>query len=36
MIVICAEEDKEILQKNLGDCFEIGRVVAGNKEVKIV
>jgi phosphoribosylformylglycinamidine cyclo-ligase len=35
MIVICAEEDKEILQKDIGECFEIGRVVAGNKEVLI-
>ena len=36
MIVVCAEEDKEILQRNLGDCFEIGRVVEGNREVKII
>jgi phosphoribosylformylglycinamidine cyclo-ligase len=35
MIVICAEEDKEFLKENLGECFEIGRVVEGNKEVKI-
>ncbi|HVE56845.1 MAG TPA: phosphoribosylformylglycinamidine cyclo-ligase [Pyrinomonadaceae bacterium] len=33
MIVICAEEDKEFLKENLGECFEIGRVVEGNKEV---
>ncbi len=36
MIVICAEEDKEILQKNIGECFEIGRVIAGNKEVSVI
>ncbi len=36
MIVICAEEDKEFLKENLGECFEIGRVVEGNKEVAIL
>lgn len=35
MIVICAEEDKEFLKENLGECFEIGRVVEGQKEVII-
>lgn len=35
MIVICAEEDREFLKNHLGECFEIGRVVAGNKEVEI-
>ena len=35
MIVICGEENKEFLKENLGECFEIGRVVEGNKEVKI-
>lgn len=35
MIVICSEEDKEFLKRNLGECFEIGRVVDGNKEVNI-
>ncbi|MGI9054178.1 MAG: phosphoribosylformylglycinamidine cyclo-ligase [Pyrinomonadaceae bacterium] len=35
MIVICAEEDKEFLKENLGECFEIGRIAEGNKEVKI-
>ncbi|MBA2621039.1 MAG: phosphoribosylformylglycinamidine cyclo-ligase [Acidobacteria bacterium] len=35
MIVICAEADKEFIQDNLGECFEIGRVVEGNKEVSI-
>ena len=35
MVVICAEEDKEILKENLGECFEIGRVVEGNKEVVV-
>ncbi len=36
MIVICAEEDKEFLKEHLGECFEIGRVVEGNKEVRII
>jgi len=36
MIVICAEADKEYLKNNLGECFEIGRVVVGNKEIFIV
>lgn len=35
MIVISAEEDKEFLKNNLGECFEIGRVIEGNKEVVI-
>ena len=35
MVLICAEADKEFLQGNLGECFEIGRVIKGNKEVKI-
>ena len=35
MVVICAEEDKEFLKNHLGECFEIGRVVEGNKEVVI-
>ena len=35
MIVICAAADKEFLQENLGEYFEIGRVVTGNREVKI-
>jgi phosphoribosylaminoimidazole (AIR) synthetase len=36
MIVICAEEDKDFLKNNLVECFEIGRVIRGNKEVSIV
>jgi phosphoribosylformylglycinamidine cyclo-ligase len=35
MILICAEEDKAFLKDNLGKCFEIGRVVKGNKEIVI-
>ena len=35
MIVICAEEEKDFLENNLGECFKIGRVVRGNKEVFI-
>ena len=36
MIVICAEEDREFIQSNLDQCSEIGRVVAGGKEIKII
>jgi phosphoribosylaminoimidazole synthetase len=36
MIVVCDEEDKEFLKENLGECFEIGRVIKGNKEVSII
>jgi phosphoribosylformylglycinamidine cyclo-ligase len=36
MIVICAEEDREFLQENLGTSFEIGRVADGDKKVLIV
>jgi phosphoribosylaminoimidazole (AIR) synthetase len=35
MIVVGAEEDKEFLKGNLGECFEIGRVIGGNKEISI-
>ena len=35
MIVICAEEDKEFLKNNLDRCFEIGRVIEGNKVVQV-
>jgi phosphoribosylformylglycinamidine cyclo-ligase len=35
MIVVCAEKDKEFTKNKLGECFEIGRVVEGNKEVSI-
>jgi len=35
MVVICAEEDKEFLKSNLGECFEIGKVIEGNKEISI-
>ena len=36
MIVICAEENKEFLKNNLGECFEIGRVVRGKKQVQVI
>ncbi len=36
MIIICAEEDKELVRNNSGECFEIGRVTEGNKEAKIL
>ena len=35
MVVICAENDKEFLKNHLGECFEIGRIVKGNREVEI-
>ena len=35
MIVICAEAEKDFVQADLSDCFEIGRVVAGNREIII-
>ncbi len=35
MVVICAEEDKDFLKNHLGECFEIGRVIKGNREVAI-
>jgi hypothetical protein len=35
MVVICSEEDKEFLKNNLGECFEIGRVVKGDKSIQI-
>lgn len=36
MVVVCAAEDKEFLKKNLGECFEIGRVIEGNKKISII
>lgn len=36
MVVICSEEDKEFLKENIADCVEIGKVINGNKEVKVV
>jgi phosphoribosylaminoimidazole (AIR) synthetase len=33
MVVVCAKEDKEFLKNNLGECFEIGQVIGGKKEV---
>ena len=36
MIVICSEEDKESLKNHFGECFEIGKVIDGNKVVTIV
>lgn len=35
MVVVCAEEDKEFFKENITECFEIGRVVRGNKEISI-
>lgn len=35
MVVVCAEEDKEFLKSNLVECFEIGRVVGGDREIAI-
>ena len=36
MVVICADNDKEFLKNHLGECFEIGRVFEGKKEVSIL
>ncbi len=35
MAVICSEGDKEFFQNSLGECFEIGQVVEGDKKVLI-
>ena len=35
MVAVCAEADKEFLRNNLGECFEIGRVIEGSKQVHI-
>lgn len=35
MILICDETDKELFTSNLGEVFEIGQIVSGNKEVVI-
>lgn len=36
MIVVCAETEKDFLKNSLGECFEIGRVIEGDKEILIV
>ena len=36
MIVICAEEDKDFLKENLATSFEIGRVISGSNEVRLL
>jgi phosphoribosylformylglycinamidine cyclo-ligase len=36
MVVICSEEDKKFLKNNLNECFEIGRIVEGNKDISII
>ena len=36
MIVICNEEDKQFLQQNIQTSYEIGRVIEGNKEVRMI
>ena len=36
MVVVCAETDKEFLKNSLGECFEIGRVVEGTRQISIV
>jgi phosphoribosylformylglycinamidine cyclo-ligase len=35
MIIICSEENKEYIKENSDECYEIGRVIEGNKEVII-
>jgi phosphoribosylaminoimidazole (AIR) synthetase len=32
MVVICSEEEKKTLKDSLDNCFEIGRVVQGNRQ----
>jgi len=36
MILFCSPEDKDFFLKNLDNCFEIGEIIKGNKEVFIV
>lgn len=36
MVVICAEADKEFFKENLIEAVEIGRVIEGDGEVKII
>ncbi|HSK71544.1 MAG TPA: phosphoribosylformylglycinamidine cyclo-ligase [Pyrinomonadaceae bacterium] len=36
MVVICAGEDKDFLRNHLGECFEIGRVVEGNRDSRVM
>ncbi len=35
IVVICAEEDKDSVKNNSGECLEIGRVIKGNNEIII-
>ncbi len=35
MVVVCSNEDKDSLISSIGECREIGRIVAGAKSVKI-
>ncbi len=35
MVVVCSEQDLEAVSSHLGDCHEIGRVIDGNKDVRI-
>jgi len=35
MVVVCAEDDKDFIQNGLGECFMIGKVVEGTKQIII-
>jgi phosphoribosylformylglycinamidine cyclo-ligase len=36
MIVVCSPGDRDAVREHLGTCYEIGRVVEGDKSVSIV
>jgi phosphoribosylformylglycinamidine cyclo-ligase len=36
MVVVCSESDSDTITPSIGGCVEIGRVVAGTKEVKLI
>ena len=36
MIVVCGDQDVETVKSDMGDCFEIGRITVGKKNVKII
>jgi phosphoribosylformylglycinamidine cyclo-ligase len=35
MVIVCSESDAETIKTHLGECYDIGRVVTGNREVHI-
>jgi phosphoribosylformylglycinamidine cyclo-ligase len=36
MVVVCSETDKDTISSSIQDCVEIGRIVEGDKEVRII